>query len=228
MATIISTKTSGVGGLEVTGDASGVLQLASNNGTTAVTVDASQNVGIGTTSPTEKLTVYNGAISVAAAAGTNYTFKIYSNGQTNNQVELGQGIGSPTDNVAWLYNRANADFVFGTNNTERIRIGSDGNVSITQAAGKYTVDTTGGATSVANGGTVDFANASGMLLVNNHSAGTITVYLCGAGQTTSIGSIGTAVGTLTYVSGIAGYRWTNNSGSTATFGFFFVRTRQSA
>ena len=44
MATIISTKTSGVGGLQVTGDASGVLQLASNNGTTAVTVDASQNV----------------------------------------------------------------------------------------------------------------------------------------------------------------------------------------
>lgn len=51
MATIISTKTSGVGGLEVTGDASGVLQLASNNGTTAVTVDASQNVGIGTATP---------------------------------------------------------------------------------------------------------------------------------------------------------------------------------
>jgi hypothetical protein len=41
MATIISTKTSGVGGLSVTGDASGVLQLASANGTTAVTIDAS-------------------------------------------------------------------------------------------------------------------------------------------------------------------------------------------
>ena len=44
MATIISTKTSGVGGLTVTGDASGVLELASANGTTAVTIDASQNV----------------------------------------------------------------------------------------------------------------------------------------------------------------------------------------
>jgi hypothetical protein len=44
MATILSTKTSGVGGLSVTGDASGVLQLASANGTTAVTIDASQNV----------------------------------------------------------------------------------------------------------------------------------------------------------------------------------------
>ena len=44
MATILSTKTSGVGGLTVTGDASGVLQLASADGTTAVTIDASQNV----------------------------------------------------------------------------------------------------------------------------------------------------------------------------------------
>jgi hypothetical protein len=44
MATILSTKTSGVGGLSVTGDASGILQLASADGTTAVTIDASQNV----------------------------------------------------------------------------------------------------------------------------------------------------------------------------------------
>lgn len=44
MASIISTKTSGGGGIAFTGDTSGVLQLASNNGTTAVTIDASQNV----------------------------------------------------------------------------------------------------------------------------------------------------------------------------------------
>jgi hypothetical protein len=50
MATIISTKTTGVGGLSVTGDASGILQLASADGTTALTIDGSQNVGIGTSS----------------------------------------------------------------------------------------------------------------------------------------------------------------------------------
>jgi hypothetical protein len=47
MASIISTKTSGGGGIAVTGDTSGILQLASNDGTTAVTIDASQNVGVG-------------------------------------------------------------------------------------------------------------------------------------------------------------------------------------
>ncbi len=38
-------------GVTVQGDNSGSLQLATNNGTTAVTIDTSQNVGIGTASP---------------------------------------------------------------------------------------------------------------------------------------------------------------------------------
>jgi len=42
MASIISTKTSGGGGIAVTGDTSGIMQLATNNGTTAVEIDASQ------------------------------------------------------------------------------------------------------------------------------------------------------------------------------------------
>lgn len=44
MATIISSKTTGGGGASITGDTSGILQLASADGTTAVTIDASQNV----------------------------------------------------------------------------------------------------------------------------------------------------------------------------------------
>jgi hypothetical protein len=44
MATVISSKTSGGGGASITGDSSGILQLASADGTTAVTIDASQNV----------------------------------------------------------------------------------------------------------------------------------------------------------------------------------------
>ena len=48
MASIINASTSS--GLVQTADTSGVLQLQTAS-TTAVTVDASQNVGIGTTSP---------------------------------------------------------------------------------------------------------------------------------------------------------------------------------
>jgi hypothetical protein len=49
MASIISAGTTSGTALNMAGDTSGVLQLATNGSTTAVTVDASQNVGIGTT-----------------------------------------------------------------------------------------------------------------------------------------------------------------------------------
>jgi hypothetical protein len=75
MASIISTKTSGGGGIAVTGDTSGVLELQSNNGTTAVTIDASQNVGIGTASPIQKLDI-NGNVNatnhISVVGGTTY------------------------------------------------------------------------------------------------------------------------------------------------------------
>jgi hypothetical protein len=118
---------------------------------------------------------------------------------------------------------------FGTSNTERARIDSSGNFSITQAPGKYTVDVTGGATSIANGGTVDFASASGMLVVNNWLNGAVTIYLCGGGAVTVVSTVIASAGTFAYNSGIGGYTWTNNIyGGTAIFGFFFVRTRTTA
>jgi hypothetical protein len=45
----------------ITSPAATALTLQTNNGTTAVTVDTSQNVGIGTTSPLQKLNVYTSA-----------------------------------------------------------------------------------------------------------------------------------------------------------------------
>ncbi len=115
-----------------------------------------------------------------------------------------------------------------TASSERMRIDSSGNVSINQTPGKYTIDSTvnGVGTSIANGGTVDYPAASGMLIVNNWSTGGVTIYICGGGATVNVGSVSGTVGTFSYTAGV--YRWTNNYGSTATFGFFFVRTRPGA
>jgi len=55
MASIINATTST--GLVTTADNSGSLQLATNSGTTAMTIDTSQNVGIGTTSPSVKMEI---------------------------------------------------------------------------------------------------------------------------------------------------------------------------
>jgi hypothetical protein len=57
MASIISAGTTSGTSLNLSGDTSGVLQLASNGSTTAVTIDTSQNVGIGTASPAVKFDV---------------------------------------------------------------------------------------------------------------------------------------------------------------------------
>ena len=62
MPSIISATTTN--GVTVQGDNSGSLQLATNNGTTAVTIDTSQNVGIGTTSPAFKTEIVGGATTV--------------------------------------------------------------------------------------------------------------------------------------------------------------------
>jgi hypothetical protein len=90
------------------------------------------------------------------------------------------------------------------------------------------IDVTPASVAVANNGTIDFPNSSGFLVVNSASTGGSTIYLSGGGGVTVVANNGSQVGTLAFNAGIGGYTWTNNSGSTALFGFFFVRLRVSA
>jgi len=84
MASIINASTSGAGGVITTADASGVLQLQTA-ATTAVTIDASQNVGIGTASPGSRLEVSSSATSAAAGfTSTNTNAGGYSTLQLKN------------------------------------------------------------------------------------------------------------------------------------------------
>jgi hypothetical protein len=226
MSTIINATTTN--GVVIEPDNSGSLVLQTNSGTTALTIDTSQNVGIGTTSPTNKLEVSGSGNTriFATSTGNTGTFPGFiAKAGTQGNFEVVQNSGN---GEAYIYNVANAAMTFATNNTERMRIDSTGNVSITQTPGKYTIDVTGGATSIANNGTVDFPNSSGMLVVTSTNTGGITIYLFGGGSTAAIGSVIGAVGTTSYNAGVTGYRWTNNTGSTGTFGFFYIRTRTVA
>ena len=106
-------------GFIATSDTSSILQLQTG-GTTAVTVDASQNVGIGTASPAVKLQV--------ASSTTNTTFKI-SNSTTGSAA--GDGLDFIVDGTdTYIWQRENGPLLFGTNNAERMRIDSSGNVGI--------------------------------------------------------------------------------------------------
>ena len=136
MASIISAGTTSGTALNMAGDTSGVLQLATNGSTTAITIDTSQNVGIGTASP---------SIGVGFLA-----LKVKGQGVGG----VGSSIVESTDGATWLQNYSGAStsddpaiiyptgkalrFGTGTQNTssytERMRIDSSGNVIVNNTA----------------------------------------------------------------------------------------------
>lgn len=91
-------------------------------------------------------------------------------------------------------------------------------------AGGYTIDASAPTIAIAAAGTLDIPNFSGMVVVNNHTNGGVTAFLCGAGFTTALGSAGPAAGTMAYNGGVNGYRFTNTGGA-ADFAFHTTRTR---
>jgi hypothetical protein len=139
MASIINSTTTA--GVTVTGDNSGSLQLATNNGTTAVTIDTSQRVAfvagtaalpaITTTGDTNTGIFFSAADTIDFAEGGTATGQFDSSGN----FKFNSGYGS----VATAYGcRAWVNF----NGTGTVAIRASGNVSsITDnGAGKYVVN----------------------------------------------------------------------------------------
>jgi hypothetical protein len=115
------------GGAAISADTTGILALQSGSTpTTAVTIDTSQNVGIGTASPTP----YNaGAKVLQVNAGVaNSEFKL-TNSTTGNSAAVGLNL-IQSGNDTYIYNASNSFMAFGTNNAERMRIDSSGNVLV--------------------------------------------------------------------------------------------------
>lgn len=198
------------------------------NATERIKIDSGGNVGIGTSNPTTKLQVSGTGFLISDINNSATSASDSANLRVKNGTVEGYFAAYSSGGTVELNAGSNHPLVLKTNNTQRVVIDTSGNFAISQAAGKYSLDTTSSTTLIANGGTVDFPSASGMLIVNNHTSGHVTTWLCGAGLTSAIGSVGGTVGSFAHVSGINGYRWTNNSGSSAYFAFCFIRTRTGA
>ena len=138
MPSTINASNSGSGGLISAGDASGVLALQTA-GTTAITVDTSQNVGIGTASPS----TYSAKLAIVASSGvanqwlvggaSSGAYAYFSNNaqsSTANTMQIGQGWASGSDNIGFLNTNGANPMLFATNGAERMRINSSGQVFI--------------------------------------------------------------------------------------------------
>jgi hypothetical protein len=96
------------------------------------------------------------------------------------------------------------------------------------AGSNSTIDVSPAKQNIASGACVDFPNMSGMIVVNDWTDGTITIFLAGGGSTSAAASAAGQAGALYYNSGVTGYRWCNTKGYTACFGFLVFKTRNNA
>ena len=121
MANTITAGNSTNGGTAVASDTSGTLSIltGSGAGTTAIAVDASQNVGVGTTSPNTKLDVVNSGTTSTIIQTRNGTVSVYLD--ANNA-------------YSYLNTFTNHPMLFGTNNAERMRVDTSGNLLISSTS----------------------------------------------------------------------------------------------
>ena len=128
MASSISAGTTSATALVHTADTSGALELKTNNGTTAVTIDTSQNVGIGTTSPSVKFQVdHSSDVAAIKGSGGGVTLGL-SNSSANDVL---QRMTNNSNNFWDIRNvSSSSNFVVGYNGNDRMTFDTSGNVMV--------------------------------------------------------------------------------------------------
>jgi flagellar basal body rod protein FlgB len=146
MSSVISASTTSSTALTLSGDTSGQLEIKTGSTpSTAVTINSSQNVGIGTSSPGCKLDVYNSA----AAAANNEILRLRyvssttagHSGDLNFTNQSGTALGRISNVIQDGNNVALTFSTYSSSLAERMRINSVGQISVSGSTTSF--DTTG-------------------------------------------------------------------------------------
>jgi len=163
MSTIINATTTN--GVVIQPDNSGSLVLQTNSGTTALTIDTSQNVGIGTASPDGKLDIATGGTTdIVAALGGTFPAYTYRNGTntwfhagkhpTNDYFYIGTGA-TPTTNISMVID-SSGNLLFNSGyGSAAIAYGCRAWVNF-NGTGTVAIRASGNVTSITDNGTGDY------------------------------------------------------------------------
>jgi hypothetical protein len=145
MASLISAGTATNTAVSITGDTTGALAFATNNGTTAVTIDTSQNVGVGVTANTTNIGgtysllsvgktsgsgIFMGQSDITASGSTVAQFLGKTTGASGYQLVGGMLVATDGTSTTDAVGRLLFYTASGGSVTERVRIDSSGNMGI--------------------------------------------------------------------------------------------------
>ena len=147
----------------------------STAGTGRLFVDSSGRVGVGTNSPNATLSVASGSTSLMAELNSTNAnggyFSLLTSGSVYGDIGTAAQCVSGSASDFCLNGRGSRSLVFGTNNTERLRITSDGKVGIGLAATSPASLLTSYAGNVS---TLGAKTSTGLLIENNGNVGNIS------------------------------------------------------
>jgi len=173
-----------------------------NATSTAITIDASENVGIGTSSFTGANTFMDDLVVYNATAGTGAGLSIIGNA-TNGYSSIAFGDTADWDTGRLQYNHTDNSMAFHTNSAERMQISSAGNVTV--KTGNLVIGTSGKGIDF-SAATPDGTGTTGSEVLDDYEEGTWTPVIGGSSGTSG----------QTYATQIGRYTKTGNS-VTCTF-----------
>lgn len=203
MPSTISAGTTAGTAISVTGDTTGNLAFQTNGTTTAMTINTSQQVGIGTTSPTAPLDIQadsgSGAINIRGrVSGDIGSINFYNNTNTTQQFFV-----QSRSTYSILNTVINGYMAFATNNSEKMRIDSAGRLLFGSTDTNPAVNNNPGVAINANADNNFYAG-----VIQASATGNTALFLnrgADDGNTASFRRSGTTVGTISVTTSSTSY-----------------------